>query len=172
MSFLTRELKTGRFWFSGMFSADWMETLCHEGNPWQARAERPLKLKDGCLSSSCSAALIKRCSFDPWVREIPWRRKWQLTPGFWPGKSHGQRSLVGYSPWGCKKSDMTEQLNHCHHLILYEWLVLDSFCSFIYLIYIFWVPTVCQALCEPLRDSHDPRSKGLRPGHMSTLVRT
>lgn len=52
MSFLTKELKTGRFWFSGMFSADWMETLCHEGNPWQARAGRPLKLKDGCLSSS------------------------------------------------------------------------------------------------------------------------
>ena len=32
--------------------------------------------------------------FDPWVRKIPWRRKWQLTPVFLPGKSHGQRSLV------------------------------------------------------------------------------
>ena len=36
--------------------------------------------------------------FDPWVGEIPWRRKWQHTPALLPGKSHGQRSLVGYSP--------------------------------------------------------------------------
>ena len=36
------------------------------------------------------------------VRKIPWRRKWQPTPVFLPGKSHGQRSLVGYSPWGCR----------------------------------------------------------------------
>ena len=35
----------------------------------------------------------------PWVRKIPWRWKWQTTPVFLAGKSHGQRSLVGYSPW-------------------------------------------------------------------------
>ena len=40
--------------------------------------------------------------------KIPWRRKWQLTPVFLPGESHGQRSLVGYSPWGHKESDTTE----------------------------------------------------------------
>ena len=34
------------------------------------------------------------------VRKIPWRRKWQPTPGFLPGESYGQRSLMGYSPWG------------------------------------------------------------------------
>ena len=39
--------------------------------------------------------------------KIPWRRKWQPTPGFLPSKSHGQKSLVGYSPWGCKELDMT-----------------------------------------------------------------
>ena len=48
--------------------------------------------------------------FDPWVGKIPWRRKWQPTPVFLPGKPHGQRSLVGYSPWGHKVSDMTEVL--------------------------------------------------------------
>ena len=42
----------------------------------------------------------RRCRFDPWVRKIPWRRKWQHTPVFLPGKSHGQRSLVSCSPWG------------------------------------------------------------------------
>ena len=41
-----------------------------------------------------------------------WRRQWQPTPVLLPGKSHGQRSLVGCSPWGCKESDMTERLNN------------------------------------------------------------
>ena len=45
--------------------------------------------------------------FDPWVRKTPWRKKWQPTPVFLPGKSHGQRSLVGYSPWGCIESEAT-----------------------------------------------------------------
>ena len=48
------------------------------------------------------------CGFHPWVRMMPWRRAWQPTPVFLPGKSHGQRSLVGYSPEGQKQSDMTE----------------------------------------------------------------
>ena len=43
-------------------------------------------------------------------RSITWRRKWQSTPAPLPGKSHGQRSLIGYSPWGRKESDTTEQL--------------------------------------------------------------
>ena len=38
--------------------------------------------------------------FNPWVREIPWRRDWQPTPVFLPGEFHGQRSLAGYCPWG------------------------------------------------------------------------
>ena len=42
----------------------------------------------------------KRCGFDSWVGKIPWRRKWQPTQLFLPGESHGQRSLVGHSPWG------------------------------------------------------------------------
>ena len=54
----------------------------------------------------------RRLRFDPWVRKIPWRRKWQPTPVFLRGKSHAQRSLVGYSPWGRKESDMTEQWLH------------------------------------------------------------
>ena len=42
--------------------------------------------------------------------KIPWRREWLLTPGFLPGEFHGQRSLAGYSPWGCKELDMIEWL--------------------------------------------------------------
>ena len=43
--------------------------------------------------------------------EDPQQRKWQPTPGFLPGEPHGQRSLVGYSPWSCKESDTTERLS-------------------------------------------------------------
>ena len=46
-----------------------------------------------------------RPGFDPSVGKNPWRRKWQPTPVFLPGKFHGWRSLVGYSPWGHKDSD-------------------------------------------------------------------
>ena len=46
------------------------------------------------------------------VGKIPWRRKWQPTPVFLPGESHGQRSLAGYSPWGCKESETTEVAEH------------------------------------------------------------
>ena len=46
--------------------------------------------------------------FNPWVRKMPWRRAWQPTPGFFPGKPHGQRTLVGYSPWCCKEPDTTK----------------------------------------------------------------
>ena len=52
------------------------------------------------LSSKESTCQCRRWRFDPWVRKIPWKRKWQPTPIFLPGKSHGQRSLAGYSPWG------------------------------------------------------------------------
>ena len=52
-----------------------------------------------------------RTGFDPWVGKFPWSRKWQPTPGFLPGKSHGQRSLAGYSPWGWKEPDTTGQLS-------------------------------------------------------------
>ena len=45
----------------------------------------------------------RRHRFNPWVRKTPWRRKWQPTPLFLPEKSHGQRSLAGYTPWGHKR---------------------------------------------------------------------
>ena len=55
------------------------------------------------LSGTESACQYMRDRFDPWVEKIPWRRKWLPTPVFLPGKSHGERSLVVCSPWGCKR---------------------------------------------------------------------
>ena len=63
----------------------------------------------------------------PGFRKIPWRRKWQPRPVFLPGKSHGWRSLAGYSPWGRKESDMT------------EWLHFHFACLFIFKIVFHWV---------------------------------
>ena len=71
----------------------------------------------GCFPGSsdgkASAYKCGRPGFNPLVGKIPWRRKWQSTPVFLPGKSHGLRILVGYSLWGRKESDTTERL-HFH----------------------------------------------------------
>ena len=60
--------------------------------------------------------------WETWVKshvsKIPWKRLWQPTPLFLPGKFHGRRSLVGCSPWGHEESDMTERL-HFHFSLLF-----------------------------------------------------
>ena len=61
--------------------------------------------------SACQRRRYKRHRLDPWTGKIPWRRAWQPSPVFLPGKSHGQRSLTGYSPQGCKESDTTEHVH-------------------------------------------------------------
>ena len=61
--------------------------------------------------SACQCGRHRRLMFDPWVRKIPWSRKWQPIPVFLPRKFHGQTSLEDYSPWGHKESDTTERLS-------------------------------------------------------------
>ena len=56
----------------------------------------------------------ERCGFHPWIRNIPWRRPQRPTLVFLPGESHGRRSRVGYSPWGCKDLDRTEATKQAH----------------------------------------------------------
>ena len=48
------------------------------------------------------------------ILRVNWRRKWQPSPVFLPGEFHGQRSLVGYNPWGHKESDTIERITHTH----------------------------------------------------------
>ena len=71
----------------------WDGILLQRGQAW-------VRLKNGASGKepTCQCKRHERCGFDPWVEKIPWRRKWQCTPVFLPGKCHGQRSLVGYSP--------------------------------------------------------------------------
>ena len=67
-----------------------------------------------------SAWQCRRWGFNPWVRMIPWSRKWQPIPVFLPEKFHGQRSLAGYRPWGCKESATNELLSmHAHIYLLF-----------------------------------------------------
>ena len=58
-----------------------------------------------------------RPRFNPWMGKIPSRRKWQATPVFLPGKSHGRGSLADYNPWGHRELDMTERLSAQHTLL-------------------------------------------------------
>ena len=64
-------------------------------------------------------------------QEDPWRRKWNPTPLFLPGESHGGRSLVGYSPWGHKESDTTERLHFTFSSVQFS-------------------PQLCPTLCNPM----------------------
>ena len=79
------------------------------------------------LGSSLVIQMVKNLTTmqDIWVQSLgwedPWRRAWQLTPVFLPEEFHGQMSLAGYSPWGCKESDMAEQL--CTSTGVEEWEV-------------------------------------------------
>ena len=82
----------------------------------------PIGLPRWC-SGGESACRCRRClRFDPWVRKISWRRKWQPTPGFLPEKSQRQKSLEGYSPWGLKESDTTKHTRI--HQLAFFYLVL------------------------------------------------
>ena len=69
---------------------------------------------------ACQCRRHRRLRLHPWVGKIPWRRKRQPTPVFLPGKSHGQRSLVGSSPGGCKELDMTELASTHNNLLLFS----------------------------------------------------
>ena len=90
-----------------------------EPNKAKGQAEGDLlgSLKQTIMYAYPVAQLVKRHKrqkFHPWVRKIHWRREWLPTPVFLPGESHGQRSLVGYSPRGHKDSDTTERLTLTH----------------------------------------------------------
>ena len=84
----------------------------------------------------------RRRRFDPWIRKIPWRSKWQPTSVCLPGKSHGQRSLVGYCPWGCKRVGQnlaTQQqqhpFSHLTHILIF--VVLSMTYPFTFMVYSF-----------------------------------
>ena len=77
------------------------EVVCHFLLQWTSLMAQIIK----CLPT------MQETQVQSLGQKIPWRRKWQPTPIFLSEESHGERNLVGYSPWGCKELDMTE---HAH----------------------------------------------------------
>ena len=72
----------------------------------------------------------KRPRFSPWVRKIPWKMKWQPTPVFLPGKAHGQRSQMGYSPWVTKsRSPCSWAHTHTHTCVFLVVQLYSSLCD-------------------------------------------
>ena len=80
----------------------WITSFCTESWPLRSAQRSPWGFPGGTSGKkpACQCRRHRRPEFNSWVRNIPWRRAWQPTPGFLPGKSHGRRSLVGCSPWG------------------------------------------------------------------------
>ena len=79
-------------------SIPWLGRSAGEGIDYQSSILRfPWWLRWWRIHLQCGTP-----GFDPWVGKIPWRREQLPTPVFWPGELHGQRSLAGYSPWGCR----------------------------------------------------------------------
>ena len=108
------------------FRMDWLDLLAVQGTlksllqHYSSKASIlrrsaffTVQLSHPYMTTGKTIALTRRTlvGFNPWVGKIPWRRKWQPTPVLLPGKFHGQRSLVNYSPRGHKESGTTER---CH----------------------------------------------------------
>ena len=116
--------RPGALWFMGSqrVRCDWATEL-----NW---TDHIFRFPTWCSSkeSTCQCRKCKRCGFNPCAGKTHWRRKWQPTPVFLPGESHGQRSLVGYSPQGCKELDTTEQLSmHAPYIFLCLFLLMSTF---------------------------------------------
>ena len=103
-------------------------------------------LQDNVIKSTCLCRGRGRCGFSPWVWKIPCSRKRQLTPVLLPGESHGQRSLAGYSPWGCKKLDTTEySLIHLINPIMWPHFDDASLVLLLYFLTVFGIPSCSHA---------------------------
>ena len=106
--------------------------------------DKVMSLLFNMLSRLVVSLVAQRPGFDPWVGKIPWRKKWQPTSVLLPGKSHGWRSLAGYSPWGCNELDMTEQLHFHFHFRLVITFLPRSEC-----LLISWLQSPSALILEP-----------------------
>ena len=116
-----RSLTIPRCWmWRGSHTHSWWKLKNHVMLSWKVECLHTQQIQSVYIQflwghsseeSACQCRRHRKHRFDPWVEEIPWRRKWQPTPVFLPGKSHRQRSLAGYSPRGPKESDRTEDLS-------------------------------------------------------------
>ena len=90
----------------------WKQSRCPSVGGWINKVWYILTWLPRWLSCKESACHVDLASVSPWVGKISWRREWLPTPVFLPGEFHGQKSLVGYSPWGWEEYDTPEQTNN------------------------------------------------------------
>ena len=102
--------------------------------------------------SANAGDICRRCRFCPWFGKIPWRREWQSTPVFLPGKSHSQRILAGYNPWGCKRTghNLGTKATRQQQYMYMEYRI----CSILHLLFQF----------NPQNSSYCPRTHFIREG--------
>ena len=106
----------------------WGSSLCPSFSPHTSQLfleELPCSWGASFMAQMGKNLQQSRWGFNPWVRKIPWRRDWQPTPVFWSEEFQGQRSLAGYSPWGHKEVDTTEQLTVSLSLQPPSWIQLS-----------------------------------------------
>ena len=130
LAFLVLQLADGRLWYVSASITSWASSystfplylscwFCFSGELWL------ILILCGIWASLVAQTIIclqcRRPRFDPWVGKIPWRREWQPTPIFLTREIHEQRRQAGYSPWGRKELDTTEQLTHTHTCEMWTW---------------------------------------------------
>ena len=103
--------RDGAAWWADVYRVAQSRTRLKQLNSSNSLYASTFENRTSQVAQWLRTCLLNRCEFDHWIGKIPWSRKWQPTPVFLPGKFHGQRSLVGYSPWGHKELDTTEQLS-------------------------------------------------------------
>ena len=75
-----------------------------------------------CKESACPCRRHRRCRFNPWIGKMPWRRKWQPIPVFFPGEARGQRTLMGCCPWGLTEATRLKRLSSSSS----SWEIMDD----------------------------------------------
>ena len=101
----------------------WKQSQCPLTNGWIKCDKEIMGFPGGSVvkESACQCRRHRRYQFDPWVRKIPWRRKWQLTPAFLPRESHGQKGLGGYNLWVAKSWTWLSTPRHiCYNEVLFN----------------------------------------------------
>ena len=125
------ELSISYWWSIGFFQGIMNRCKNYKSLWWASQLVLVVK------NLPANAGDARDCEFDPWVRKISWKRKWQPTPVFLPGKSHGQRSLAGYRPWDRRESDTTECTHIQHHAFYWK----TAFDSIFIHFYVYMEPT-------------------------------